>query len=807
MKKTLLVLAVAAALLIGAAGLAACDLFGGKNPPSPPVDNHTCVWSLWEEFDSVRHVSYCMAGCGGENFEDHDFSNGNCVCGLKPHVHTPSSEWQYDSAHHWHYCESYDYCPDSPDRKIDCAPHDYTYGDCICGLSDFSGFCYALNEDGESYCVSAPYTDAFTLYKKAEIRAEDFRTEYNGKPVTSIGDAAFYGNVKLKTITIPQNITAIGEMAFERSGLTGITLPETVLSIGGQAFCECSSLKSAVINATLCDFGIFYGCPLLEQIEIGENATEIETESFYGCEKLESITVSDENRVYASDGGILYNKAKTEIIYVPRAIKGDVTICSGVTAIGYISEGYSLVGYAFYGCNNVTSITLPGSVQTIGGYAFGDCSSLKTVSIGYGVTEIGDSAFGPYARYCPKLESITVDGNNMSYASADGILYNKAKTQFVYIPYALKGEITVPEGINSISSNEFYDRVNLTGVTLPQSLHYIGEKAFSRCVNLRSISIGAGVTSIGSDAFYGCAKSESITVASANTVYRGAGNCLIKTASKELVLGCKNSVIPADDSVRTIGNYAFSGCDGLISIVLPDSVRTIGNFAFNGCISLESVSVPDSINFIAGEAFYGCGNLQFNEYGEALYLGNSANPYAALIKSVSKDITSLTVHPGAKIIAGEAFYGCENLESVTIPGGVTAINGGAFYNCPIKNATVPACVANAVSNSALETAVIVCGGAIAESAFSGCENLTSVTLPEDLTSISREMLYGCTNLESITIPDTVTYIGLDAFGNSGITDIYFQGTKAQWEAITKYLWHDAGWDAHMGDYTVHCIDD
>ena len=120
----------------------------------------------------------------------------------------------------------------------------------------------------------------------------------------------------------------------------------------------------------------------------------------------------------------------------------------------------------------------------------------------------------------------------------------------------------------------------------------IGSNAFSDCSGLTSITIPDSVTSIGEYAFYNCRSLTSITVEQDNTVYHSAGNCLIETASKTLILGCRNSVIPSDGSVTSIGDYAFYNCNGLTSITIPDSVTSIGSSAFSGCNSLTSITIP-----------------------------------------------------------------------------------------------------------------------------------------------------------------------------------------------------------------------
>ena len=314
----------------------------------------------------------------------------------------------------------------------------------------------------------------------------------------------------------------------------------------------------------------------------------------------------------------------------------------------------------------------------------------------------------------------------------------------------------------------------------------IAGEAFGNKTLLTKVVIPDSVTSIGGEAFSGCTGLTSIQVSAGNTKYHSQGNCLIKTGSKTLVLGCKNSVIPSDGTVTSIGANAFSDCKGLTSITIPDSVTSIGNSAFSGCTGLTSVAIGNGVTSIGYRAFYNTGyyNRDSNWKDGVLYIGKH------LIKAKSTlsgryqvksgtlaiadyaffkcaGLTSVTIPDGVTSIGGEAFFGCTRLTSITIPNSVTSIGISAFYDCTRLTAVriadlVAWCRIRFISNPLYYANHLYLNGV----------EVTKLTIPNSVTSIGDSAFSGCTGLTSITIPDSVTSIGDEAFsGCSGLTSI------------------------------------
>ncbi len=400
-------------------------------------------------------------------------------------------------------------------------------------------------------------------------------------------------------------VTAIGDDAFSYcTGLTSIEIPDSVTSIGDYAFSWCTGLTSIEIPdsvTSICNYA-FYSCSVLASIEIPIGVTSIGNDAFAYCSGLVNITVESGNTVYHSDGNCLIETASGTLIL---GCKNSIIPTDGsVTSIG---------SYAFSGCTGLTSIEIPDSVTSIGDYAFSDCTGLTSIEIPDSVTSIGDRAFS----YCTGLTSVEIPGS-----------------------------------VTSIGNSAFSYCTGLTSVEIPDSVTSIGEDALSWCTGLTSIEIPASVTSIGEYAFSYCTGLVSITVESGNTVYHSDGNCLIETASGTLISGCKNSIIPTDGSITSIGDWAFSNCTGLTSIEISGSVTSIGEYAFSYCTGLTSVEIPGSVTSIGFSAFEGCTGL-----------------------------TSIEIPDSVTSICNYAFYGCTGLTSITIPNSVTSIGSWALGYC------------------------------------------------------------------------------------------------------------------------------
>ena len=264
-----------------------------------------------------------------------------------------------------------------------------------------------------------------------------------------------------------------------------------------------------------------------------------------------------------------------------------IVIESGVTSIG---------GDAFFDCTNLTSITIPNTVTKIGIDAFYKCISLTSIPLPDGLISIAQGAFrnctnlssillpktlasiefySPFSG-CTNLTSIDVENENNTFASENGVLFDKSKNTLILYPQGRTGTYIIPSGVTIIGYSAFSNCSKLTSITIPSSITSIMEYAFYGCSNLTSITIPHGVTSIGRSAFAYCSSLTTIAI---------------------------------PNSVTSIKDYAFENCTSLISINFPNSLTSISYGTCWECRSLTTVTIPSSVVSIGLAAFIFCYNL------------------------------------------------------------------------------------------------------------------------------------------------------------------------------------------------------
>ena len=605
-----------------------------------------------------------------------------------------------------------------------------------------------------------------------------------GCRVTIIGTSAFSGCSGLTSVTIPDSVTGIGGYAFKNcSSLTSVTIPDSVTSIGWEAFSGCSGLTSVKIPDSVTDIWnyAFRNCSGLASVTIPDSVTSIGKQAFSGCSGLMFFSVDSNNPDYSSGNGLLLSKNGRTLI---SGVNGDVTIPDSVTSIG---------DWAFSGCSGLTSVTIPDSVTSIGWDAFSGCSGLTSVTFPDSVTSIGGEAFSG----CSGLASVTIPDSVTSigvqaFESCNPALYDTTTIHGVTLVDGwavgskqwLSGSLDLT-GIRGIAPPGFSGCSYLKSVTIPGSVTSIGNGAFEGCSGLEFVTIGNGVTSIGGGAFYDCWNLTSVTIPDSVTSI-GDGAFLDCSGLESVTIG---------NGVTSIGNEAFSGCSGLASVTIGNGVTSIGDWVFHGCSSLTSViadprwvtefssatnlcfTIPASVTSIGDGAFAYCSGLR------SVTIPNSVTSIGAGAFSNCSGLTSVTIPDSVTSIGDYAFEYCRGLASVTIPDSVTSIGAQAFESCnPALYDTTTIHGVTLVDGWAVGSKQWLSGSldltgirGIAPSGFSGCSYLTSVTIPDSVTSIGDWAFEDCSRLETLYLPSRFEEETWWVFVPSGCTVEFYSG--------------------------------
>lgn len=537
---------------------------------------------------------------------------------------------------------------------------------------------------------------------------------------------------------------AIAQQAFYNcQNLTEVILQEGVTSIGGRAFYNCSRITKLQVPDTLTDvaYNAFLDCTeLLKQSYIGndENPYVI---LLHAEQNGETFTVPAGTRVIYTQAFRNFSADVKNVIIPENSVR---TICNmafsglSVTTLKIPASVTHIDSGAFYNCRYLRELTLP-FIGTAG-------ESGENITLGYlfGSTKVDDNA-----KMIPKsLVTLNVLGN-------------------IAYPYALNGSCieTVNFGDRATVVGGLAGCTTLTSVTFGKNVSEIGQKAFYDCTGLKNIVLPATITKIGEEAFGRCTGLTSLT-------------------------------LPA--ALSEIGQGAFTECTGLAAVTLPDSLKTVGLNAFEECTSLKSVHITSigmwcEIDFRVGEtASDSCANPLLAAEG-TLYLNGEA-------------LNDITIPEGVTSIAASAFRGYKTLTSVTIPASVKSIGKNAFLSCTgLASVTYTGTLSGwcriqhdasyVLSNASkfyvdgsLVTDLTIPDDVteISDRAFMEYDGLKSLKVGGNVERIGRAAFSGCENLTSVTLSEGLKVIDPYAFNTPGIYNLVLPASVTDFGTQTQY---------------------
>ncbi len=405
-----------------------------------------------------------------------------------------------------------------------------------------------------------------------------------------------------------------------------------------------------------------------------------------------------------------------------------------------------------------------------------------------------------YTRFYYKrnILSYEVDEGNPSFSSAGGFLCSKDGTVLLRCPPGKQGTVTVPDGVQVIGFNAFYECRLLTEIILPDSVEELEQQAMANCDELLSLHIPRSTSTIHYLALQGCRKLSAFSADPQNDTFCAEDGVLLTKDPRAVYLFpyAQNETYTAP-VVEEIASRAFMWRSNIFNVTIPEGLTALRSAAFEGS-SIQEIHLPSSLALIEEDAFAECEQLK------AVYFSGTQSQWAQIeTQNGNGPLLLNTVHCAdgdypPQPISGEMGYG---VTYTLTPEGLLTVSGAGNWQSSIFHDN------QIIRQVVLEPGVTEVGW----NAFMYCNNLESITIPDSVTEIKYRAFYGCTALRSITIPSSVTMIGsMDVLGGSDgetfdgcsrLRNVYYGRTMAEWSSMVH-----PEYNSGMLLCTVHCSD-
>lgn len=524
-----------------------------------------------------------------------------------------------------------------------------------------------------------------------------------------IGNAPL-GQTALYSITFGPKVRKIPSyLCKDCNYITDVTLPESVISIGSEAF---------------------YNCSGLENVHFSNNIKEIQGSAFRNCSKLSDIVLPDSLQTIGNDAFESCTALKK------------ITIPEKVELIDKYAFSYTNLNEVIFNARNCiinsTSSYIPTFPKTITHLEFGDQVQSIPNNLCKPLTELTSLKVGRNVQSMPyncfsaskKLASVEWNAVNMEEANTP---FASTLTQISFgkdverIPSALcKGleqlsSIVLPDSLKEIGENAFFGS-GITSIQIPEKVRVIETGTFSYCESLKGITLNPEIETLGKSAFYKCTALEEINI---------------------------------PNNVDSIGSSAFSYCTALTSVTIPDRVRIIEEYTFADCSQIKDLSIGKGVQEIGSNAFYNCSALDSVYWNAENYLqennilpqgfskitfGKDVKRIPARICLNNSNLVQVNMSDHIETIGESAFNGCSSLKNIEFPASLKNIGSSAFAYTGLSSLFIPSTVESLDSY-----------------AFANNENLEQVILVKDPFKHPYGLFSNCNNLKAIYLPDGMNF--------------------------------------------------